>query len=188
MWPKIRAWKWVPKGVSASISGAAYDARTWIAVLLLLFIYGMAPEMYQRAMEPKPQLHISIRNINVFEANNASYGKVTGIILEVSIWNTESSTFAVDWRLTATRTEKGRVSAAGPFDLSSMSSEQGLDRRTENISVNDRPVTGKVLFYFRADALSRSALLDPRAEIALSVKDAYGNITEDNELTARWLQ
>lgn len=52
MWPWIRTRKWVPKGFSAAISRAAADARVWLAVLLLLFIYGAGPELYHRATAP----------------------------------------------------------------------------------------------------------------------------------------
>jgi hypothetical protein len=48
MWPWIRTISWIPEGFSASLSRAALDARIWIAVLLLIFMYGVVPEIYQR--------------------------------------------------------------------------------------------------------------------------------------------
>ncbi len=52
MFPLIRAINWLPKGIAQSVSSAARDARVWIAVLLLFFSYGIAPEIYQRALAP----------------------------------------------------------------------------------------------------------------------------------------
>ncbi len=52
MWPWIRTRTWLPAGVAASFSKAPLDARLWIAALLLLFLYGTAPEIYQRATAP----------------------------------------------------------------------------------------------------------------------------------------
>ena len=52
MWPWIRTRTWLPTSVAASLSKAPLDARLWIAVLLLLFLYGTAPEIYQRATAP----------------------------------------------------------------------------------------------------------------------------------------
>jgi hypothetical protein len=40
MWPWIRTRAWVSPRVSASVSRAASDARVWLIILLLLFIYG----------------------------------------------------------------------------------------------------------------------------------------------------
>lgn len=52
MWPWIRTRTWLPAGVAASLSKAPLDARLWIAALLFLFLYGTAPEIYQRATAP----------------------------------------------------------------------------------------------------------------------------------------
>jgi hypothetical protein len=52
MFPWIRTRTWVPEAVSASLSRASLDARVWIAALLLLFVYGTAPEIYRRATAP----------------------------------------------------------------------------------------------------------------------------------------
>jgi hypothetical protein len=48
MWPLIRTRAWIPENVSRSLSRAATDARVWIVVLLVLFIYGTGPELYNR--------------------------------------------------------------------------------------------------------------------------------------------
>jgi hypothetical protein len=52
MFPLTRNATWIPKGIAPSISKAARDARIWIAVLLLLFLYGVAPDIYRRATIP----------------------------------------------------------------------------------------------------------------------------------------
>jgi hypothetical protein len=52
MFPLTREVRWLPQWVAPSISGAARDARVWIAVLLLFFLYGVAPDIYQRATKP----------------------------------------------------------------------------------------------------------------------------------------
>jgi hypothetical protein len=49
MWPLIRTRTWLPAGAVTSLSKASLDARIWIATLLLLFLYGIAPEIYNRA-------------------------------------------------------------------------------------------------------------------------------------------
>lgn len=53
MWPWIRTRKWLPFGVSLSLSAAALDARYWIATLLIIFTYTIGPEIYHRATEPR---------------------------------------------------------------------------------------------------------------------------------------
>jgi hypothetical protein len=50
LFPWIRTRAWIPGSASASLSRAALDARFWIAALLLIFVYMVAPEIYQRAM------------------------------------------------------------------------------------------------------------------------------------------
>jgi hypothetical protein len=52
MFPLTRTVTWIPKGVAPSISAAARDARVWIVVLLLFFLYGVAPDIYERATKP----------------------------------------------------------------------------------------------------------------------------------------
>ena len=52
MWPWIRTRTWLPASIAASLSKAPLDARLWIAALLLLFLYGTAPEIYRRATAP----------------------------------------------------------------------------------------------------------------------------------------
>jgi hypothetical protein len=49
MFPLTRSVTWIPKGVAPTISAAARDARIWIFVLLVFFLYGVAPDIYQRA-------------------------------------------------------------------------------------------------------------------------------------------
>lgn len=51
MWPTIRN-RYASPRVATSVAGAARDARVWIAVLLAFFLYGVAPEIYQRATAP----------------------------------------------------------------------------------------------------------------------------------------
>jgi hypothetical protein len=51
MWPAIRN-RWASPDLSASVAAAARDVRLWIALLLILFLYGVAPEIYQRATKP----------------------------------------------------------------------------------------------------------------------------------------
>jgi hypothetical protein len=185
MWPLIRTISWIPEKVSASFSRAALDARIWVAILLLLFVYGTAPEIYQRATQPKPQLQISIREVNVYEVEHV-YGRVISITVDARIWNTGAPTYAVDWGLTALTREKGRLVATWPNDTPK--AEEALDRKTENTLVGDKPITGKLIFYFRVDELSRAEFLNPKTEIILSVKDAYGNVAVDKESIAKWLQ
>jgi hypothetical protein len=55
MWPLIRTRRWIPASIVTSVSRAAYDARIWIAILLLGFTYAFGPQIYQRANE-----HISV--------------------------------------------------------------------------------------------------------------------------------
>src|SRR6266851_8903413 len=47
IWPqlKMRA----PQHLSTTFVDAAQDFRIWLAVLLVLFVYGVGPEVYQRA-------------------------------------------------------------------------------------------------------------------------------------------
>jgi hypothetical protein len=52
MFPLVRTMNWIPKGAAISISAAARDARIWIAVLLIFFLYGVAPDLYRRATLP----------------------------------------------------------------------------------------------------------------------------------------
>lgn len=52
MWPWLRTREWIPEGTKLSLSKAPLDGRIWIATLLLLFVYGAAPEIYRRAVEP----------------------------------------------------------------------------------------------------------------------------------------
>lgn len=52
MWPHMRTLRWISPSIAASISRAAYDARLWVLVLLSIFFYGVAPEIYRRAIEP----------------------------------------------------------------------------------------------------------------------------------------
>lgn len=52
MWKQIRKRAWLPPSVAASFSKAALDARIWIVALLTIFVYGIAPEVYRRAVNP----------------------------------------------------------------------------------------------------------------------------------------
>jgi hypothetical protein len=65
MWPLIRARTWLPAGAVTSLSKASLDARIWIAALLLLFLYSIAPEIYNRAtgvhniIQPPQEIFVS---------------------------------------------------------------------------------------------------------------------------------
>jgi hypothetical protein len=48
MWPWIRGRSWIPEGIKTTFPQAALDVRIWIAILLLIFVYGVGPEIYQR--------------------------------------------------------------------------------------------------------------------------------------------
>jgi hypothetical protein len=52
MWPWIRTQPWAAQAPTASVSRIAVNPYGWLAVLLSLFFYGVAPEMYQRATAP----------------------------------------------------------------------------------------------------------------------------------------
>jgi len=51
MWPTIRN-KYASPRVASSVANAARDARVWIAVLLVFFLYMAAPDIYLRATKP----------------------------------------------------------------------------------------------------------------------------------------
>ncbi len=51
MWPTISN-RWTSPTISALIARTARDARLWIAVLLIFFLYGVAPGIYRRASAP----------------------------------------------------------------------------------------------------------------------------------------
>jgi hypothetical protein len=51
MWPAIRN-RYASPRIAASVAGAARDARVWVVVLLAFFLYGVAPDIYQRATKP----------------------------------------------------------------------------------------------------------------------------------------
>jgi hypothetical protein len=51
MWPTIRN-RYASAAVSLTVARAARDARTWIAVLLIFFLNGVAPELFRRATAP----------------------------------------------------------------------------------------------------------------------------------------
>ena len=52
MFPWLKTRSWIPNRISAGLSSVALDMRIWIVVLLLIFIYVTAPEIYQRATRP----------------------------------------------------------------------------------------------------------------------------------------
>jgi hypothetical protein len=54
MWPTIRN-RWASPRIAASIANTARDARIWIAILLIFFLYGVAPDIYRRAT-----MHVAI--------------------------------------------------------------------------------------------------------------------------------
>jgi len=53
LFPWIRTRTWIPERFSASLSRGALDARIWIVSLLILFLYGTGPEIYERAVESR---------------------------------------------------------------------------------------------------------------------------------------
>jgi hypothetical protein len=55
MWPTIRK-RWATPNIAASIARSARDARLWVALLLVFFLYGVAPEAYRRASAPVPSI------------------------------------------------------------------------------------------------------------------------------------
>jgi hypothetical protein len=54
MWPWIRTRSWVSQALVAPLSRVPSNPYVWLAVLLILFVYGTAPEIYQRATAPLP--------------------------------------------------------------------------------------------------------------------------------------
>jgi hypothetical protein len=66
MWPTMRN-RWASPRVAASVANAARDARVWIAVLLIFFLYGVAPDIYRRAIVPvatKPGTGFTQQQVN----------------------------------------------------------------------------------------------------------------------------
>jgi hypothetical protein len=145
-----------------------------------------------------PQLHISMRGGNIFEADSATVGKVIGVVIDARVWNTGAPTYAVEWSLVASFPSGGIVAgqttkippqliAMGPAGASVVTSEQALDEKTEKTPVESAPKGGKLLFYFRADQVSREKLLDSATILILSVKDSFDNVTETQQGMGKWL-
>jgi hypothetical protein len=51
MWPTIKA-RWASPDIAASVAKTARDARVWVAILLLIFVYGTGPELLRRTIGP----------------------------------------------------------------------------------------------------------------------------------------
>jgi hypothetical protein len=54
MWPWIKTRSWISESLSSSVSQAARDARLWVVLLLVLFVYVTGRDVYPRTAASAP--------------------------------------------------------------------------------------------------------------------------------------
>jgi len=60
MWPWIRTRPLIAGTVAGKISGIATDARIWLGVLLLLFLYGEGPDIFRRSVPSASEIATAV--------------------------------------------------------------------------------------------------------------------------------
>jgi hypothetical protein len=144
----------------------------------------------------KPELRLSLTRGNAFTPSTFStHHSLTGVALNVKVWNTGVPSAATDWKLEVIpqgeSPVQGQLSVipeqlrvGGWFNSTVIHASDSLDEKIKSGPISSTPVDGTLLFYVH---LKKKVIVDPNTKLELSVKDAYGNESAVASTMGNWL-
>lgn len=140
----------------------------------------------------QPRFKLTLLGGNIFVPDQAP--ELTGIALDLRIWNLGVPSAAHSWRL-AIRLANGNAVEAqftkipktlrlkGPGGHVTIKETDSIDEKTKNQDIGRHPIEGIALFYTPTDKASVE-----NSEVALSVEDIFGNRTIATKKMSEWLK
>ena len=186
-------------GLSILLLCLAVFSATWWGFRVYAPVSSVEPEPASvAAIVPtaKPNLKLSMYGANVFipEALDVR-SKLTGIALNVKVWNIGGPTVVTEWNLFITApgtvpvvAQLTRVPAylrlGGPVNSAVIQGSDDLEPKTAKTQIFATPIEGVLLFYV---ALPKAAVLDQGTRWQLTVKDIEGSETTIDKRVGDWL-
>jgi len=151
----------------------------------------------QPVSRAKPELRLSMSGGNVFVPDAADVrAHLTGIALDVQVWNTGAPSVATGWELSVVPPGFRPVSAqltaipehlqlAGDINSKVLHAADALDVKTGTAPIGSIPVRGTLLFYVK---LAQQIILSPSTRLELVVLDVYSSRSIARQTMGNWLQ
>ncbi|HEX3573878.1 MAG TPA: hypothetical protein VHU42_04680 [Rhodopila sp.] len=143
---------------------------------------------------PKLMLAMSGGNVFVPEAPDVR-DRLTGIHLDVQIWNVGLPSIATEWSLVVI--PQGQLPvvaqlarmpellrAGGPYSSVVLRGSEALDARTRADPVTENITDGPLLFYV---PLPKIIVMDPNTRLELTIKDVNGVGKTATKIIGEWL-
>ncbi len=143
-----------------------------------------------------PELHLSILGGNIFTPDNVNEQILTGIALNIRIWNTGAPSFVSSWSLMVIPHEAIPILAQstripeilrvnGVYNNAEICASDALDLKVKATSVETTPVEGTLLFYVK---LPKKIVLGINTKLELIATDMYEKKTRKLQRMGDWLQ
>jgi hypothetical protein len=144
----------------------------------------------------KPELRLSMSGANVFTPDAQDVReRLTGIALNVKVWNTGTPCVATDWSLAVIAQGKTpalaqltripeHLSLGGPINSTVIHASDALDVKTSANPISTQLVDGTLLFYVQ---MKRAVVLQKSTRLELAVTDIYGTKTLTSQIMGDWL-
>jgi hypothetical protein len=149
----------------------------------------------QSRRRPKLMLAMTGVDVSLTDPNN-THEHLTGIGINVKLWNTGAPSVATEWLLYIVP-EGGApllaqsvqvqepIRADGPIGSYILREPESFEVRTKTSPVQSTPVEGKLFFNV---AMKRDLVLAPTTRLDLIVKDVDSKETKATKYMAEWLQ
>lgn len=153
---------------------------------------GKAIDKAPSTTSSKPDFRLTLPNIEIMDVRG-SIGQLSGIVLDVEVWNLGEPSVITEWGLRVTPPGMGPIKAhftmpppvlrGGVSQTVIMTAADDLSAKTKFDPVGRAVVPGKLLFYLVAHD---SLILNDKTRIELCLKDLYGAETVVSQELEKW--
>jgi hypothetical protein len=168
-WPKIPLW--------LTLTGIG------VGIFLCGLGVGLVMSGWRGGSHPRPNLRLSLLGGNIFTPDAKDVrNRLTGIVLDISVWNTGAPSVATEWSLFVVAQNAAPVPAqvteipealrlGGLINSAVIRSSESLQDKTKVTPISNAPVQGKLLFYV---TMKLEIVRAASTRLELTVKDMYG--------------
>lgn len=195
IWEFARTWA-PPNTVKSIASFGVVASGLVLAVFYWLLVPPVPmPDPATTSTSDRPQIMLSLLGGNIFNPKAPDLRFLTGIALDVRIWNNGRPSPITEWRLTVIPPGRSPAIAqlteisdllrlGGAKNSAVLRTADDLSRKLAHEDVGTKPTDGTVLFYVKLD---KPLVMLDETQIELSVKDLFGKETVVKQRMGDWL-
>lgn len=144
----------------------------------------------------KPELKMSVSGGNIFTLQSPDLrDQLTGIALNVKVWNTGTPSVAISWNLNVIVPGRIPVRAqltnitdqlplGGAVNSLVIHPSESLERKTSATQIEMIPIDGILLFYV---AIDKDVIMQSNVQLEISVRDVFGLETRVMHRMGDWM-